>query len=367
MEKIAIISNGIGIVYKFRIELVKKLINSQKEVHIISAVEKTDKEFYELLKKERIKIHEVKMDRRGKSLFGELKVLFQYYKILKHIRPNKILTYTIKPNIYGGIVSQILKIKYIPTITGVGTAFQNKGILKKLVVFLNKLALRKADKVFFQNNNNLEIYLKNKIVFKEQYQLVNGSGVNLEKFKLELKEKQEPLKVLFIGRIMKEKGIEEYLEVANKLKKIYTNKVIFQVLGSYEELNYKDTIERLEREEIIEYLGTSNDVRKEISEVHCLVNPSWHEGMSNVLLEAGAMKRFLIASDIPGCREIVLNNRTGFTFEKKNVDDLEEKIEKFISLSKNEYKEYIEKSYNYIKNNFSREKVIEEYLKVIDK
>ena len=209
--------------------------------------------------------------------------------------------------------------------------------------------------------------MKNKIVFKEQYQLVNGSGVNLEKFKLELKEKQEPLKVLFIGRIMKEKGIEEYLEVANKLKKIYTNKVIFQVLGSYEELNYKDTIERLEREEIIEYLGTSNDVRKEISEVHCLVNPSWHEGMSNVLLEAGAMKRFLIASEIPGCREIVLNNRTGFTFEKKNVNDLEEKIEKFISLSKNEYKEYIEKSYNYIKNNFSREKVIEEYLKVIDK
>lgn len=366
MRNIVILSNEIGIIYKFRFELLKELVKNNNVFLLSPRTEGQDFFLSEILTL-KIKYIEIKLNRRTCNPFQEIAILKQYYKILKKINPDKILTYTIKPNIYGGMVSQILKIKYIPTITGIGTAFQNKGILKKVVVFLNKLALRKADKVFFQNNNNLNIYLKNKIVSKEQYQLVNGSGVNLERFKLELKEKQEPLKILFIGRIMKEKGIEEYLEVVNRLKKKYLNKVIFQVLGSYEELNYKDTIERLEREEIIEYLGTSNDVRKEISEVHCLVNPSWHEGMSNVLLEAGAMKRFLIASDIPGCREIVLNNRTGFTFEKKNVDNLEEKIEKFISLSKNEYKEYIEKSYDYIKNNFSREKVIEEYLKVINK
>ena len=363
MKKVVILCNSCIGLYKFRKELLEEVVKDS-QVTIVTPFD--EKIYVEELEKIGCNLIEVSINRRGKNFLEEMKLIKFYYKILKQINPDKILTYTIKPNIYGGMVSQILKIKYIPTITGIGTAFQNKGILKKVVVLLNKLALRKADKVFFQNNNNLNIYLKNKIVSKEQYQLVNGSGVNLERFKLELKEKQEPLKILFIGRIMKEKGIEEYLEVANKLKKKYTNKVIFQVLGAYEELNYKDTIERLEREEIIEYLGTSNDVRKEISEVHCLVNPSWHEGMSNVLLEAGAMKRFLIASDIPGCREIVLNNRTGFTFEKKNVDDLEEKIEKFISLSKNEYKEYIEKSYNYIKNNFSREKVIEEYLKVID-
>lgn len=365
MKNIVILSNEIGIIYKFRFELLKELVKNNNVFLLSPRTEGQDFFLSEILTL-KIKYLEIKLNRRTCNPFQEIDILKQYYKILKKIKPDKILTYTIKPNVYGGIVSQVLKIKYISTITGIGTAFQDKGILKRLVVFLNKLALRKADKVFFQNNDNLEIYLKNKIISKKQCQLVNGSGVNLENFKLELKEKQEPLKILFIGRIMKEKGIEEYLEIVNRLKKKYLNKVIFQVLGSYEELNYKDTIERLEREEIIEYLGTSNDVRKEISEVHCLVNPSWHEGMSNVLLEAGAMKRFLIASDIPGCREIVLNNQTGFTFEKKNVDDLEEKIEKFISLSKNEYKEYIEKSYNHIKNNFSRKKVVEEYLKVIN-
>ena len=366
MKKIAIISNGIGIVYKFRLELLRKLINLDKEVHIISPIEEAEEKFYELLKNEKLKIHKIQMKRRGKNLFKELKVILQYYQILKKINPDKILTYTIKPNIYGGLVSQILKLKYISTITGIGTAFQTEGILKRLVVFLNKLALRKSEKVFFQNDTNLNIYLKNKIVKKEQCQLVNGSGVNLKKFKYDIKIKEEPIKILFIGRIMKEKGIDEYLEVVKRIKRKYSNKVFFQILGQYEEEKYKVEIDKLTNEGNLEYLGVSNDVRREMSQVHCLVNPSWHEGMSNVLLEAGAMKRFLIVSDIPGCKEIVLDKETGFTFEKKNIDDLEKKIEKFISLSEIEYKKYIENSYNHIKNNFSREKVIEEYLKVIN-
>lgn len=366
MKKIAIISNGVGIVYKFRLELLRKLINLDKEVHIISPIEEADEKFYELLKNEKLKIHKIQMKRRGKNLFKELKIVLQYYQILKKINPDKILTYTIKPNIYGGIVSQILKLKYIPTVTGVGTAFQNDGVIKKIVIFLNKIALRKAEKVFFQNDTNLDIYLKNRIVKKEQCQLVNGSGVNLEKFKYDKKIKEEPIKILFIGRIMKEKGIDEYLEVVKRIKRKYSNKVFFQILGQYEEKKYKVEIDKLINEGNLEYLGVSNDVRKEISQVHCLVNPSWHEGMSNVLLEAGAMKRFLIASDIPGCKEIVLNEETGFTFEKKNIYDLEKKIERFISLSESEYEKYIEKSYDHIRNNFSREKVIEEYLKVIN-
>ena len=363
MKKIIILCNSCIGLYKFRKELLEQLV---KTFQVIIVTPFDEKNYIKELDEMECKLIESPINRRGKNIFQELKLLVFYYKLLKEINPDKVLTYTIKPNIYGGIISQILRLEYISTITGVGSAFQNNGILKKLVIFLNRLALRKAKKIFFQNSTNLGIYLENNIVKKEQCQLVNGSGVNFERFKYDLKRKIEPLKILFIGRIMQEKGIEEYLEVVKRIKKKYSDKVIFQILGQYEEEKYKFEVDKLVNEGSLEYLGISNDVRKEISQVHCLVNPSWHEGMSNVLLEAGAMKRFLIASDIPGCKEIVLNEETGSTFEKKNVDDLEGKIEKFISLSESEYEEYIENLYNHIKNNFSREKVIEEYLKVIN-
>lgn len=365
MKKIVILSNHIETLSKFRYEFLERLIKNYK-VYIICPKNLENSFHFNKIKKLNADFFEIKLERKEKNIYKELRIFLKILKTIKLIKPNEILTYTIKPNIYGGIISQILGIKYIPTVTGIGTAFQNEGILKKLVIFLNKIALRKAKRVFFQNNTNLDIYLKNKIVKKEQCQLVNGSGVNLEKFKYDKKIKEEPIKILFIGRIMKEKGIEEYLEVVKRIKKKYSDRVIFQILGEYEEEKYKFEIDKLVNEGSLEYLGISNDVRKEISQVHCLVNPSWHEGMSNVLLEAGAMKRFLIASDIPGCKEIVLDKETGFTFEKKNIDDLEKKIEKFISLSESEYEKYIEKSYNHIKNNFSREKVIEEYLKIIN-
>lgn len=364
MRKIVILCNSCIGLYKFRKELLEQLV---KTFQVIIATPFDEKEYIEELEKMGCNLVEIPINRRGKNIFEELRLIKFYYKFLKEIKPDKVLTYTIKPNIYGGIVSQRLKLKYISTVTGIGTAFQSNGMLKKLVIFLNKLALRRAEKVFFQNDTNLAIYLKNKIVKKEQCQLVKGSGVNLEKFKCNIKIKEEPIKILFIGRIMKEKGIDEYLEVVKRIKRKYSNKVFFQILGQYEEEKYKVEIDKLTNEGNLEYLGVSNDVRREMSQVHCLVNPSWHEGMSNVLLEAGAMKRFLIASDIPGCKEIVLDKETGFTFEKKNIDDLEKKIKKFISLSEIEYKKYIENSYNHIKNNFSREKVIEEYLKVINK
>lgn len=365
MKKVVILSNEIGIIYKFRFELLKELVKS-KEVFLLSPKTYKQEFFLEEITKLGVNFIEVKLNRRKFNIFQEIYILLQYYKKLKELNPDKVLTYTIKPNIYGGIICRFLKLKYIPTITGIGTAFQRENILKKIVIFLNRIALKNAEKIFFQNKTNLNIYLKEKIIKMENIKLVNGSGVNLEKFNCEIKKLNFPIEILFIGRIMQEKGIEEFLAVAKKIKEKYKKKVEFNILGQYEEDKYKDIIKDLENQGIIKYLGVSNDVRNELKEVHCLVNPSWHEGMSNVLLEAGAMRRFLIASDIPGCREIVINNKTGFTFEKQNIDDLEDKIEQFINLSEGEYEKYINSSYEHIKNSFDRKIVIEEYLKIIN-
>lgn len=365
MKKIVILSNEIGIIYKFRFELLKKLVKNKK-VFLLSP--KTDKQefFLEEIMKLGVNFIEIKLSRRKSNMFQEIYVLIQYYRKLKELKPDKVLTYTIKPNVYGGIVCRILNLKYISTITGIGTAFQQENLLKKIVVFLNKIALKNAEKIFFQNETNLNIYLKEKIIKMENTKLVNGSGVNLEKFNCEIKKLNFPIKILSIGRIMQEKGIEEFLEVTKRIKEKYKNKVEFNILGQYEEEKYKFIIEDLQNKGIIKYLGISNDVRNELKNIHCLVNPSWHEGMSNVLLEAGAMKRFLIASDIPGCREIVINNKTGFTFEKQNIDGFENKIEQFINLSEENYEKYINSSYEHIKNNFDRKIVIDEYLKIIN-
>lgn len=359
--KILVIANSSLILWKFRKELLEKLSENYNEIYVICP----KGEYTENLKFIGCKCLNIDISRRGTSMLEDIKLMLEYRKIVKKISPKIILTYTIKPNIYGGFVSRLQGIKLIPTITGLGTGFYRENLLSKFIIFLYKNALKNSKYVFFQNEDNKQFFLEKQIVEEKQIKIVKGSGVNLENFKYEILLKSKKIKFLFIGRIMNEKGIEEYLEVAKRISKKYSN-VEFEILGQFEEESYKKIIKKYQENKFVKYLGTSKDVREQIKKVHCLINPSWHEGMSNVLLEAGAMKRFLIASEIPGCKEIVLNEQTGFTFEKKNIDELEKKVDDFINLPEKKYKEYIDKSYEHIKNNFSRKIVVDEYLKVIN-
>lgn len=362
MKKIVILCNSCIGLYKFRKELLEQLV---KTFQVIIVTPFDEKEYIEELEKMGCNLVEIPINRRGKNIFEELRLIKFYYKFLKEIKPDKVLTYTIKPNIYGGIVCRLLRLEYYVTITGIGSVFEKNNFLLKIIKIIYRVALKKAKNVFFQNKFGIQLFLNERIVKKEQIILVNGSGVNLEKFKSEIKDREGRYTFLFIARIMKSKGVEEYLKVAKLIKNKYREKVEFQILGQFEENEYRKQIKELEEKNVVKYLGISSDVRNELRNVHCLINPSWNEGMSNVLLEAGSMKRFLIASDIPGCREIVIDNKTGFTFEKENVKDLVDKIEKFINLSEKEYREFIEKSYEHILKNYSRDIVIKEYLNKI--
>ncbi|MGL4358062.1 MAG: glycosyltransferase family 4 protein [Cetobacterium sp.] len=361
--KIVLISNGLGILYKFRIEFLKELIKLNNKVYVLSPFD--DGVFYfKEITKMGITTISTEYKRRSKNIISEINILKSYNKILKEIKPDIVLTYTIKPNIYGSLVCQKLGIPYINTITGNGTAFQNENLTKKIVVFLNKLALKKSKRIFFQNENNLKIYVENNIVDFKKTKLINGSGVNLTRFVPVEKIDNKKTIFLFIGRIMDEKGINEYLECAEKIKKSNQD-IEFQVLGSFEEEKYREKILELDKNNIIKYLGESYDIRKQVKNVDCVINPSWHEGMSNVLLEAGAMKKFLIASEIFGCKEIVINNKTGFTFEVKKIKALEETILRYLSLNNIQKESIIESCYDHISKNFNRETIIEEYITAI--
>ena len=211
----------------------------------------------------------------------------------------------------------------------------------------------------------MSLFINNKLVERSKCSLIPGSSVNIEKFKPMKKTKEDDIiRFLFIGRIMKEKGIEEYLQVAKNITSKYSN-VEFQILGSFEEDRYKDIIYN-NKNKGIKYLGRSDDVRNEIREVDCIVNPSYHEGMSNVLLEGAAMGKPLIASNIPGCKEIIEEGYNGYLFEVRSVKSMEEKLIKLIELDKEEKDIMGKNSRKKVEKEFDRNIVINEYMKVIN-
>ncbi|MDK2840453.1 MAG: hypothetical protein PWQ83_2045 [Thermosipho sp. (in: thermotogales)] len=360
MTRILILGNAILGLYSFRYELLEKLLEKDYEVHFSVPEDKNNEKVIELINLGCKHIKTI-VDSRGMNPLNDLKLTKQYKKIVKKVNPDIILSYTIKPNIYGAYVAKKYKIPIIINITGLGSSFNNKKT-KFMVKNMYKYASKRASFIFFQNQENYNYFINNKLAKKEKSKIIPGSGVNLEKFIPQKKSKDDNIiRFLFIGRIMKEKGIEEYLEAAKNIKNKYPN-VEFQILGHYEEEQYKQI---LENSTYVNYLGKSEDVRKEIKEVDCIINPSYHEGMSNVLLEGAAMEKFLIASDIPGCREIVENNYNGYTFEVKNSKDLEDKIERFIKLPKEEKQKMSKNSRKKVEKEFDRNIIIDEYLKKI--
>ncbi|MBQ6906864.1 MAG: glycosyltransferase, partial [Clostridia bacterium] len=257
------------------------------------------------------------------------------------------------------------KIPYCVNITGLGTAFQNDGMTKKTIILLYKKALKRVKTVFFENPENRDIFLNNGIITKDKTHVLNGAGVNIKEYPFKPYPKNTETRFLFIGRVMKEKGIDEFLTVAKRIKQENEN-TFFDILGVMED-NYRDVIASYEAEGIVKYHGLQEDVRPFIEKSHCFVLPSYHEGMANTLLECGAMGRPLITSNIHGCLEAVMDGETGYLCKVKDADDLYEKMKKFIGLPYEKKEEMGRLSHEYIAKVFDKRKVVEETISVIMK
>ena len=326
-KKIVVIGNNSGGMYDFRHELISELVNRGCKV---TALTPFDTEVDEL-RALGIDLIETPLNRRGINPSEDLKLLRLYKKLLKELQPDLVITYTIKPNVYGGLAARIAGIPYAVNITGLGTAFQKQGMLKHLVTAMYRLGCRKAKVVFFENCENLQIFLEEHIVREAQTCLLNGAGVNLEHYTVTDYPEGEITRFLFTGRVMQEKGVDELFAA---MKKLVAEGVpcTLDVLGGYEE-DYKSTIESCEAEGWLKYWGYQEDVRPFIARSHCFVLPSWHEGMANTNLECAASGRPVITSRIHGCMEAVEDGVTGFLCEKKNADDLYRVMKKFTELS----------------------------------
>ena len=358
MGKILILSNFDVGLYNFRKELISELLK-HNEVYISLPYG----ELVEPLKAMGCKFVDTPVDRRGINPLRDFVLLRRYSKLMRELEPNLVITYTIKPNIYGGLVAKRKKIPYAVNVTGLGTAFQRDNFIRKLIVFLYKFALKKAKVVFFENEGNRQIFIKEKIVKESQTYRLNGAGVNLEKYQVAPYPGGEKIKFLFIGRIMAEKGIDELFEAMQYLVSDGI-RCELHLLGIYEE-NYQEKIDKYEADGWLHYHGYQKDVRSFIKESHCFVLPSWHEGMANTNLECAAMGRPVITSNIHGCMEAVEDGVSGFLCEKQAAQDLYRVMKQFAKLSYDQRKEMGLAGRKHMENLFDKRVVVRETIEAI--
>lgn len=331
--KTLILCNYATGLYSFRSLLIETLI---KKGNTVSAVVPITDDEHELVSEDKLKeigcdlIH-LEIDRRGMNPVRDGKLFMHFKRLLRSEKPDIVITYTIKPNIYGGIACRLAKIPYAVNITGLGTAFENDGIVKKVVCTLYRFALKKSKVVFFENIENRDIFVSLGLIKKEKTKVLAGAGVDLDKFSLvEYPKESGVTRFLFIGRVMKEKGIDELLDAMERLRKDGINCTL-DVVGWLEE-DYADTIKCCEKEGWLRYYGVQSDVRPFIAQSHCFVLPSWHEGMANTNLECAASGIPVITSNIHGCLEAVNAGESGFLVESRNADALYETMKRFAKL-----------------------------------
>ncbi|MBO5334279.1 MAG: glycosyltransferase family 4 protein [Clostridia bacterium] len=354
-----LVNNDVGI-YNFRLEVIQRIIKEGYEVIISSPYGKRIDDLIE----EGCLYKNIEFSRHGMNPIKECVLIAKYIKLLKEVKPDVVLSYTIKPNIYGGIACSLTKTPYIANITGLGTAIENGGMIQKVLCVLYKIGLRKAHKVFFQNEGNKEFFA-NHDIYKEKHILIPGSGVNLDRYSpLDYSDDMETTKFLMIARIMKDKGIDEYLQAAETIRGKYPN-TEFHICG-FCEPEYESRMDDIKNKGTVIYHGMVKDVQKLLKETHCTVLPSYHEGMANVLLESASSARPVIATNIPGCRETFDEGITGIGCEAKSAQSLIDAIEKFLALSHEEKVKMGKEGRVKMEKCFDRQIVVEAYIKEIN-
>lgn len=326
--RIVILANSTSGLYQFRRELLMELVKTKDVVCSVPEIDKYSKKIESI----GCKIVKTKMNRRGVNPIGDVYLLLQYIYLFKKYKPDLVFSYTIKCNIYGGIAGQIFKIPYIANITGLGTSIENDGILRLISLSMYKVGLRRARCVFFQNESNLKLF-KSKRVLNCQAKIIPGSGVNLSTYKYETYPLDGRIfKFLFIGRIMKDKGIEELLHAVEKLIDD-GEKVFLDIVGRCDD-SYYSLLKENEKKGYVKYHGEQESVREFYSATQCVVLPSYHEGMANVLLEAAATGRPVIATCVPGCEETFDEGVTGLGCKARDVKSLKNAMKKMCLMTR---------------------------------
>lgn len=365
---IAVLTNNDDDIYCFRKELIEALIAHNYEV-LISC---PDGPKFELLKHIKYYYDNPIIDRRGTNVINDVKLFIHYLKLFKKYRPAAVLTYTAKPNVYGSIAAHILGISVVNNVTGFGSVLNQSRLKQAFIMQLFKLAYRRSSCIMFQNATNMKLAQKLGMV-KGKYKLIPGSGVDTDRYPLQDYPEGgngvngETIVFNYIGRILHDKGVDDYISAAKIIKKDYPH-TEFNLIGFIEptEIHYEKELEKLQKENIVIYRGSQQDVKPFIKRSHAIIHPSvYGEGMSNVLLENASSGRPIITTDNPGCRETVADKKSGFIYHGGNVNELVKKIRLFLSLNNSVRCQMGKIGRERVKKYFSRRIVIDTYLEAI--
>ncbi len=365
-KTVAVAINTAWNIYNFRLGLMKAL---REEGYRVVAIAPEDR-FAQKLREEGFAFYAVPMNNRGANPFEELATLRTFYKHYRDIAPDVVLHYTIKPNIYGTLAAHRLGIPVVSTITGLGSVFLNGGIVSMAGRLLYRVAMRYPRKVFFQNSHDRSLFVDRGYVREEKTALLPGSGIDTTVFDAPVREEHsDRFRFLYVGRLIGEKGIYDYVEAARKLKREFGDAIECMVLGGLYPGNpsavSSEELASWREEGAITYLGERDNVIEEMAAADCVVLPSYREGMPRVLLEAASLRKPLIATDVPGCRDVVEEGINGYLTPPKQPDLLAKTMSKMATLSVSKRREMGEKGRRMVQTRFDHTIVVSAYIKAI--
>lgn len=360
--KISLIANDTTFIYNLRTEILQKLVKEGHQVTVLCQF----RSHADDLEKIGCKLYDIPIGRRSTNPLADLRLLKKFLEVLREIKPDIVFTNNIKPNVYAGIACRILGIPYIPNITGLGTAVENPSKLQPLAIRLYQYGVAGADSIFFQNEENVRFFEQHNMMPKNaNVCLLPGSGVNLQVHPVLPYIHDDVVHFLFVARLLKEKGIELYLSAAKRIAEKHPN-VMFHICGGCDDPKYLKLVNEAMQAGYIQYHGEQKDMLPFFQMAHCIVHPSYYpEGMSNVLLEAAASARPIIATDRSGCRETVDAGKTGWLIPVKDEDALVRALEDFLHLTWEEREELGHAGRVKMEQEFDRQIVVRKYLELL--
>lgn len=358
--KVAIVLNTSWNIYNFRKGLVKSFLEKGYEVFTIAPVDKFTPKLTEM----GCRHLPVRMDSRGANPLKDFLLIIELFNIYRKIKPDVILHFTIKPNIYGTMAAGMLGIPVINNVCGLGTMFLKDNLVSRIAITLYRIAFRIPRKIFFQNQDDRDLFLKKRITKKTVTDLLPGSGIDLNEFFPDRSPKNEHFTFLLISRLIYDKGITEFVEAIQALRQRGVD-AKFQVLGAVDEKHKRGIprhiVDGWIEKNIIDYLGTTEDVKYFIRQADCVVLPSYREGTPKTLLEAASMGIPIVATDVPGCRNVVEDGYNGFLCKVRNSEDLADKMHKILALDSEERAKLGANSRKKVEEQFDIKLVIDKY------
>lgn len=365
--RLVMVANTAWSVFNFRHSLIKELLSCGVELYVIAPEDKFSAKLAEM----GCRVVDLPMQAKGVNPIADLGLMLRLLRHYREIKPDFIIHYTIKPNIYGSLAAKLVGVPSLAITTGLGYTFVNQNVVSQVARQLYKFAFRYPKEVWFLNEDDRSVFLEHQLIVPDKAVLLHGEGVNLNHFvPTDKPQPDEHVRFLLIARMLRDKGVCEFVEAARQIRKQHPN-AIFQLLGDCGVPNPsvigREEIAQWEKDGIVEYLGTTDDVRPIIAQADCLVLPSYREGIPRTMIESAAMAKPLIVSDAPGCRDVVLDGQTGYLCEVKNAQSLAQRCEQFLTLSDSEKQAMGNAGRSYMEAKFDEKWVIKQYFATLKK